>query len=358
MPPPAGTEWKWRHHWLTRPGKQEVRLPGVLTTMSDSRQTEVLRSVSIGDVPTPADDFDRCYRAVQSRDPRFDGWFFTAVHTTGIYCRPSCPAITPRAANASFFPSAAAAQAAGFRACLRCRPDAAPGSPEWDVRADVVARTMRLILDGAVDRVGVRGLAAMVGYSERQLNRTLVAEVGTGALAIARAQRAQTARLLLETTDLPISTIAFAAGFASVRQFNDTVQSIFARTPTFLRVRRVRKGRAGEAAEPGGGITLRLAYRTPFNGTAIMGFLGQRAVPGLEAISTTTTANRTTSTTSTTSKASTAATASTASTAASAAAGDPGLSRSLHLDHGDGVVELQPDDGLSARASIWRTSVT
>ncbi|HEX4081609.1 MAG TPA: Ada metal-binding domain-containing protein, partial [Acidimicrobiales bacterium] len=129
------------------------------------------------------DDFERCYRAVQSRDARFDGWFFTAVTSTGIYCRPSCPAMTPKRANVRFYPSAAAAQQAGFRACMRCRPDAAPGSPEWNARADVVARAMRLIADGVVDRDGVAGLAGRLGYSERQLHRLLVAEVGTGAIA-------------------------------------------------------------------------------------------------------------------------------------------------------------------------------
>src|ERR1700712_3070090 len=177
-------------------------------------------------------DVERCYRAVASRDARFDGWFFTGVHTTGIYCRPSCPARTPLAHNVAFFPTAAGAQAAGFRACRRCRPDAVPGSPEWDVRADVVARAMRLIADGEVERSGVPGLAAHLGYSERQRHRLLVAELGVGPLALARAQRAQTARLLIETTELPLADVAFAAGFASIRQFNDTVREVFAATPT------------------------------------------------------------------------------------------------------------------------------
>ena len=181
------------------------------------------------------DDFERCYGALQSRDPRFDGWFFTAVTSTRIYCRPSCPAKTPKRENVRFYSTSAAAQQSGFRACLRCRPDAAPGSPEWLGRADVAARAVKLILHGTVDTDGVSGLAHRLGYSERQLHRVLLAEVGTGALALARAQRAQTARLLLETTDLPVTRIAFASGFASVRQFNDTVRSVFARTPTDLR---------------------------------------------------------------------------------------------------------------------------
>ena len=196
------------------------------------------------------EDFDQCYRAVRSKDARFDGWFFTAVTSTGIYCRPSCPAMTPKRANMRFLPSAAAAQRAGFRACKRCRPDATPGSPEWNLRADLVARAMRLIADGVVDREGVPGLARRLGYSERQLHRQLVAELGAGPLALARAQRAQTARLLIETTTLPMADVAFAAGFASIRQFNDTVREVFALTPTELRRARgrARDGRARRRA--------------------------------------------------------------------------------------------------------------
>ena len=148
-------------------------------------------------------DHERCYRAVASRDARFDGSFYTAVRTTGIYCRPSCPAITPKRGNVTFFRTAAAAQRDGFRACRRCRPDAVPGSAEWNVRGDVVARSMRLVADGAVERVGVAGVAAALGYSERHLNRLVTEELGAGLLAIARTQRAHTARILLETTDLP-----------------------------------------------------------------------------------------------------------------------------------------------------------
>src|SRR5580693_9910290 len=139
------------------------------------------------------EDFERCYLAVQSRDPRFDGWFYTAVTSTRIYCRPSCPALTPMRKNVRFYPSAAAAQLAGFRACKRCRPDASPGSPEWDVRADLTGRAMRLIADGVIDSGGVPGLARRLGYSVRQLERQLLAELGAGPLALARAQRAQTA---------------------------------------------------------------------------------------------------------------------------------------------------------------------
>ncbi|MGW8402210.1 bifunctional transcriptional activator/DNA repair enzyme AdaA, partial [Streptomyces lydicus] len=177
-------------------------------------------------------DTERCLRAVQSKDARFDGWFYTAVLTTRIYCRPSCPVVPPKPENMRFYPSAAAAQQAGFRACKRCRPDASPGSPQWDERADLVARAMRLIADGVVDRDGVPGLAARLGYSTRQIERQLLAELGAGPLALARAQRAQTARLLVETTALPMAEIAFAAGFASIRSFNETVREVFALSPT------------------------------------------------------------------------------------------------------------------------------
>ncbi|MGH3861680.1 bifunctional transcriptional activator/DNA repair enzyme AdaA, partial [Actinokineospora sp.] len=173
-------------------------------------------------------EVERCVRAVQSKDARFDGWFFTAVLTTRIYCRPSCPVVPPKVRNMRFYPSAAAAQQAGFRACKRCRPDASPGSPQWNERADLVARAMRLIADGVVDTEGVPGLARRLGYSVRQIERQLQAELGAGPLAIARAQRAQTARLLIETTALPMAVVAPAAGFASVRTFNDTVREVFA----------------------------------------------------------------------------------------------------------------------------------
>jgi len=229
------------------------------------------------------EDPDRCYQAAHSKDARFDGVFFTAVTSTGIYCRPSCPARTPMRRNVRFYASAAAAQQAGFRACLRCRPDATPGSPEWNLRADVVARAMRLIRDGVVDREGVNGLAGRLGYSVRQLNRVVTAEVGTGPLAIARAQRSQTARVLLETTDLPISHIAFAAGFASVRQCNETVQQIFAKTPSALRARVSHRAARDRTDGTTQGIRLRLPGRRPLDVASVLTFFGNRAVPGIEA---------------------------------------------------------------------------
>lgn len=229
------------------------------------------------------EDFERCYRAVQSKDARFDGWFVTAVLTTGIYCRPSCPVRPPMAKNMRFYPTAAAAQQAGFRACKRCRPDATPGSPEWNIRADLVARAMRLIADGVVDREGVTGLATRLGYSPRQLERHLNAEVGAGPLALARAQRAQTSRLLIETTELPFSQIAFASGFASIRQFNDTVRLVFALSPTDLRAkaRQSQSHARGPVATPGA-ILLRLPFRTPFTPDNLFGHLIATAVPGVE----------------------------------------------------------------------------
>ncbi|MFI6548075.1 AlkA N-terminal domain-containing protein [Streptomyces prunicolor] len=222
-------------------------------------------------------DTERCVRAVQSKDARFDGWFFTAVLTTRIYCRPSCPVVPPKPENMTFYPSAAACQQAGFRACKRCRPDTSPGSPEWNQRADLVARAMRLIADGTVDREGVPGLAARLGYSTRQIERQLLAELGAGPLALARAQRAQTARLLIETTALPMAEIAFAAGFSSIRTFNDTVRDVFALSPSELRNRRPKT----TVLTPGT-LTLRLPFRAPLNPDNLFGHLAATAVPGVE----------------------------------------------------------------------------
>lgn len=225
-------------------------------------------------------DFEARLRAVASRDSRFDGVFYTAVTSTGIYCRPSCPAMTPRRENTRFYPSAAAAREAGFRACKRCRPDATPGSPAWDIRADAVARAMRLIADGVVERDGVEGLAHRVGYSARQLERLLRDEVGAGPLAIAVSLRTQTARTLVEATSLPLGEVAYAAGFGSVRTFNDAMRTAYAATPSELRGRG-RGARAGAAA----GLTpveLRLPYREPFEPSNVFGHLIATAIPGVE----------------------------------------------------------------------------
>ncbi|QCX27017.1 DNA-3-methyladenine glycosylase 2 family protein [Nocardioides jishulii] len=229
-------------------------------------------------------DADGCYRAVSSRDRRFDGVFFTAVHTTGIYCRPSCPARTPHADHVTFHRTAAAAQASGCRACKRCAPDAAPGSPEWDLLADVAGRAMRLIDDGVVDRDGVSGLAARLGYTPRHLGRVLVAELGAGPLALARARRAQTARTLIEESDLQFAAIAFAAGFSSVRQFNETVREVYAASPGELRASRRRTVPVAGPPPAPGRVVVRLPVRTPYAGEALLDFLAQRAVPGIEVV--------------------------------------------------------------------------
>jgi AraC family transcriptional regulator of adaptative response / DNA-3-methyladenine glycosylase II len=250
------------------------------------------------------DDFERCYRFMRSRDPRYDGFFFVGVTSTGIYCRPSCPARLPQRRNVRLFASAAAAQAAGLRACKRCEPDAAPGSPAWNRRADVAGRAFRLIADGVVDREGVSGLAGRLGFSERQLNRILTAEVGAGAAQLARAQRAQAARALIESTDLGLAQVALAAGFGSVRQFNDTIQAIYARTPGELR----RRARRRRGATTQGAVELRLPARSPFDGQGLLDFLGTRAIEGVEQV-------------------------------------DGGTyRRSLALEHGGGLVALTPEE--------------
>jgi AraC family transcriptional regulator, regulatory protein of adaptative response / DNA-3-methyladenine glycosylase II len=228
------------------------------------------------------EDHDGCYRAVASRDARFDGRFVTAVKTTGIYCRPSCPAQTPKRENVRFFPCAAAAVAAGFRACKRCRPEAAPGSREWDLRGDLAARALRAIAAGAIDGSsggsdgGVPALARSLHVSDRHLHRVLVAEVGAGPLALARTRRAQTARLLLDATDLPITTVAFTAGFASLRQFNDTMREHFGMAP-----RDIRRRPSSDLASTGA-LTLRLNARAPYAVDSMLGWLSLHLVPGLE----------------------------------------------------------------------------
>jgi AraC family transcriptional regulator of adaptative response / DNA-3-methyladenine glycosylase II len=228
---------------------------------------------------------DSKYEAVRSRDDRFDGVFFFAVATTGIYCRPSCPAVTPKRENVSFFATAAAAQGGGFRACRRCRPDAVPGSADWNARADVVGRAVRLIGDGVVDREGVAGLASRLGYSARQVQRQLNAELGAGPIALARAQRGHTARVLLQTTSMQAAEIAFAAGFASVRQFNETMREIYAATPTQLRAARPGRGHGyGYGPDGAAGVPLRLAHRGPYDSAQVFDFLAARTVAGVEEV--------------------------------------------------------------------------
>jgi AraC family transcriptional regulator of adaptative response / DNA-3-methyladenine glycosylase II len=224
--------------------------------------------------------FDERYRAIDSRDTRFDGQFVTAVRTTGIYCRPSCPARTPKPSNVTFYATSAAAHEAGYRACKRCLPEAAPGSPDWNLRGDTAGRAMRLIADGVVEREGVPGLAARLGYSPRHLTRLLTAELGAGPLALSRAQRAHTARMLLVGTDLPAADVAFSAGFASIRQFNDTVREVFGMTPLDLRARR--RGPHAHAAETPGSIDLLLPVRGPIDLDGLFSWMAVRALPGVE----------------------------------------------------------------------------
>ena len=239
-------------------------------------------------------DFAQRYRALSSRDSRFDGQFIAGVHSTGIYCRPSCPAMTPHARNVSFYRTAAAAHEAGLRACKRCQPDAVPGSPDWNLHDDLASRAMRLITDGVVEREGVPGLAGHLGYTPRHLTRVLVAELGAGPLALARAHRAQTARTLLVGTELSVADVAFAAGFSSIRQFNDTMQAVYEMTPSEIRGKWARAGgfdlrapssRAAGPASAGGEattISLRLPARAPFDGTGLLRFFAAHAVTGLE----------------------------------------------------------------------------
>ena len=224
--------------------------------------------------------FDERYRAIGARDARFDGQFVTAVRSTGIYCRPSCPARTPKPSNVTFYPTSAAAHEAGYRACKRCLPEAAPGSPAWDLRGDTAARAMRLISEGVVEREGVPGLAARLGYSSRHLTRLLTAELGAGPLALARAQRAHTARMLLVGTDLPAADVAFSAGFASVRQFNETIREVFGLTPLQLRARR-RSAAPGDT-DATGVLDLVLPHRGPLDADGLFAWMAARAVSGAE----------------------------------------------------------------------------
>lgn len=224
--------------------------------------------------------FAERYRAISVRDTRFDGQFVTAVRSTGIYCRPSCPARTPKTSNVTFYPTSAAAHEAGYRACKRCLPEATPGSPAWNLRGDAAARAMRLIASGVVEQEGVAGLAARLGYSSRHLTRLLTAELGAGPLALARAHRAHTARMLLVGTDLPISEVAFSAGFTSIRQCNDTIREVFEMTPGQLRGTRRRQDATDADAQ--GVIDLLLPHRSPLDAAGVFAWMAARALPGME----------------------------------------------------------------------------
>ncbi|WP_405088723.1 DNA-3-methyladenine glycosylase 2 family protein [Microbispora sp. NBC_01389] len=236
-------------------------------------------------------DFDACYLAVSARDSRFDGRFYTAVTTTGIYCRPICPARTPGRANVRFYRHAAAAEAAGFRPCRRCRPELSPGDPGWDVRADLVGRALRLIDDGVADDSGVAGLARRLHVTERHLHRLFAAELGAGPLAVARTRRLLLAKQLLTETTLPITDVAFAAGFGSVRQFNAAMKESYGFAPGELRKGNGPVGGGGHGGGQGGGhcspasgLTLRLGHRRPYDAQSVLRFLAARVIPGVEAV--------------------------------------------------------------------------
>jgi AraC family transcriptional regulator, regulatory protein of adaptative response / DNA-3-methyladenine glycosylase II len=222
-------------------------------------------------------DFEACWRASKSRDARFDGRFFIGVRTTGIYCRPICPAPSPRRENVRFYPTAAAAQAADLRPCRRCRPESAPRTPEWIGGSALVTRALRLIADGFLDGRPVGELAGALHVSERQLRRLFGTALGAGPLAVARVRRAQAARMLIDQTDLTMAEVAHAAGYSSLRTFNADVRSTFGKPPTELRRRR--------GHEPSGdALVLGLSYRPPLAWAELLAYLAARATPGVEAV--------------------------------------------------------------------------
>lgn len=238
--------------------------------------------VSVSPAPAaatlPGHDAESLYRAVASRDRRFDGRFVLGVTSTGIYCRPSCPARTPKPENVRYFALPAAAVAAGFRACRRCRPERVAARPHIADETGLVERALALIAAGVIDDAGVAGLAERLSVSDRHLHRLLMTSVGTGALGLAQARRAQTARTLLEQTTLPVTDVAFAAGFGSLRQFNDVMRAEYGASPTELRRNPVQPDRPADA----GSIALRLPVTAPWDGNRLLGFLGTRAVAGME----------------------------------------------------------------------------
>ncbi|HXI11901.1 MAG TPA: DNA-3-methyladenine glycosylase 2 family protein [Thermoanaerobaculia bacterium] len=223
-------------------------------------------------------DYDVCYRAIRSRDSRFDGRFFTAVRTTGIYCRPVCPARTPRKENVDFFSEPAAAEEAGFRPCLRCRPEVAPSTPAWAGSSAVVGRALRLIAEGALDRAGINELARRLGVGARQLRRLFIAHVGTTPIAVAQTRRVHFARTLIESTRLPMIDVALGSGFSSVRRFNVAMQQTYGRTPSEIRVRQPASASSEQSVE------LKLTYRPPFSWNTLAAFLASRAIPGVEIV--------------------------------------------------------------------------
>lgn len=225
-------------------------------------------------------EHDACYRAVKLRDARFDGRFFTAVKTTGIYCRPICPARTPLSKNVTFFPTAAAAQEAGFRPCLRCRPETAPDMGAWRGTSNTVSRGLALIELGALDEADVESLATRLGMGERQLRRLFRTHLGASPIAVAQTRRILLAKQLLHETRLPMTEVAFAAGFSSIRRFNETFQDLYGRPPSALR----RLGGEEVSAAEQGEFSLLLRYQPPYDWPAMLEFLAARAIPGVERV--------------------------------------------------------------------------
>ena len=263
-------------------------------------------------------DHDACYRAVKLRDARFDGRFFTAVKTTGIYCRPICPARTPQSRNVTFFPTAAAAQEAGFRPCLRCRPETAPDMPAWRGTSASVSRGLALIELGALDGGNVEQLAERLGMGERQMRRLFRQHLGASPIGVAQTRRILLAKQLIHETHLPMTEIAFASGFGSIRRFNETFLALFGRPPGALR----RLGGPDVAAADQGEFSLALRYKPPYDWPAMLKFLAQRAIPGVERV-----------------------------TAGS-------YSRTLALDGVQGRITVQPVEGNALRASIHISKLT
>jgi AraC family transcriptional regulator of adaptative response / DNA-3-methyladenine glycosylase II len=257
-------------------------------------------------------DHDACYRAISLRDARFDGRFFTAVKTTGIYCRPICPARTPRSENVTFYPTAAAAQEAGFRPCLRCRPETAPDLGAWRGTSNTVSRGLALIELGALDEADVDALAGRLGVGERQLRRLFRQHLGSSPVAIAQTRRVLLAKQLIHETRLPMIEIAFAAGFGSVRRFNENFLALYGRSPGSLR----RATKPNISAGPHGEISLLLRYHPPYDWPAMLEFLRRRAIPGIEVV----TANR--------------------------------YARSVQLDGVQGTIAVQPAAGNALRATV------
>jgi AraC family transcriptional regulator, regulatory protein of adaptative response / DNA-3-methyladenine glycosylase II len=252
--------------------------------MRDSTSRRIVRPAAdaIASYETTADcidlNRDACYRAIQTRDARFDGRFYTAVVTTGIYCRPICPARPPKLANCIFLPSAAAAHQMGFRPCLRCRPEVAPGVAGWRGTANTVSRALHLIAEGALDEASVEDLAERLGVGSRHLRRLFDRYLGATPISVAQAHRILFAKKLINETALSMTEIALAAGFGSIRRFNDTFRKTYARTPSVLRKR------SHVVADDAVGVALKLPFTPPYDWRAMIGFLAARAIPGVERV--------------------------------------------------------------------------